>query len=236
MHRDTGENRIRGRNRVGTSRGLGCSGPWFRRRRSGDDVVSVRTEGEQQGSADLRAVGHFDGDRALDEAFFRRTQAGSHELVVSLSSKASLVALAELDAVDNMGVRALGPAAMPPSAGRATAGSIAMGRTRSSIWSQTACCSSSTRVRRACSTGRQACSSRCSSPVSASGGKGVGVPNRGLAEIVFGKPERSDRGRSVKRAGRGRRRARQSRRGPVPSTPSRAMRPVSRRGCLLLAE
>ena len=88
----------------------------------GGDVVSVRTEGEQQGSVDLRAVGHFDVDRTLDEAFFRRTQAGKHELVVSLSSKTSLVALAELDAVDNMGVRALGPGSYATVCGKGYGG------------------------------------------------------------------------------------------------------------------
>ena len=57
----------------------------------------------------MRAVGHFDDDRTLDEAYFRRTQGGWHELVVSLSSMTRLVVLAELDSLDNIGVKALGP-------------------------------------------------------------------------------------------------------------------------------
>ena len=73
------------------------------------DAVDVRTEGEQQGSTDLRAVGHFDDDRTLDRAYFRRTQGGWFELVVSLSSMPRLIVLAKLDSVDNMGVKTLGP-------------------------------------------------------------------------------------------------------------------------------
>lgn len=88
----------------------------------GDDVVSVRTEGEHLGSTDLRAIGHFDGDRTLDEAFFRRTQAGNHELVASLSSKTPMVVLAELHALDNMGVKALGPGSYATVCGKGYGG------------------------------------------------------------------------------------------------------------------
>ncbi len=73
------------------------------------DVVIVRMEGEHQGSADLSAVGYFDGDQQPDEAFFRERQSGNYELVVSLSSVRQAVALAELDSVNNMGVKTLGP-------------------------------------------------------------------------------------------------------------------------------
>lgn len=82
-----------------------------------DHVITMRTEGEDAGSADLWATGLYDGDAVVDTAYFRRTPT-DYELAVVLSTKTGPVVLAELDSVTYMGVRALAPGRYPTACAR----------------------------------------------------------------------------------------------------------------------